>query len=407
MLLLVYTFNFIDRQIIGVLAVPIKAELHLSDTQLGMLGGIAFALFYTALGIPIAWLADRRSRTWIITISLTLWSGFTALCGLATSFWQIFFCRLGVGVGEAGGVAPTHALISDYFPPASRARAIAVYSFGIPLGSASGVLLGGWIASTIDWRAAFITVGIAGVILAPIFRLTVREPARGRYDPPATRTAAPPISTVFKTLATKPSFWLLSFGGAASSTMSYGMMFWLPSFFGRSFGLQLMDLSLFYGAILGVGGIAGAAFGGWLGDRLGAKDRGAYARVPAIAFALAAPCYAIGVLSTSLVPAFFLFLLPQALSLMWLGPVTSAIQHLVPSAMRATTAAIFLFINNIIGLGAGTVVLGALSDSLTEQFGDEALRYAILISLLFYLAASALMFAASKYLSKDWYAQPE
>ena len=175
MLLLVYTFNFLDRQILGILAGPIKAELNLTDTQLGALGGIAFALLYSTLGIPLALLADRTSRTWVITISLTVWSGFTALCGMATSFLQLFLFRLGVGVGEAGGVAPSYAVIAEYFPSHERARALSIYSLGIPLGSAAGVLLGGYVAALIEWRSAFIAVGIAGVVIAPFFRLIGAE----------------------------------------------------------------------------------------------------------------------------------------------------------------------------------------------------------------------------------------
>lgn len=403
MLVLVYTFNFIDRQIMGILALPIKAELQLSDTQLGLMGGLAFALFYTALGIPIAWAADRSSRTWIMTIALALWSGFTALCGLATNFWQLFLCRLGVGVGEAGGVAPAYALIADYFPPAARARALAVYSFGIPIGSASGILLGGWIASAIDWRTAFLIVGLAGVVLAPLFRLTVREPVRGRYDPPAASRKAPPFGVVLRILAGKPSFWLLSFGASCSSVVGYGLIFWLPSFFGRTFDLGLVDVSLFYGAIVLFGGVAGIWAGGWLGDRLGAADRGAYALIPAVAFLIAVPCYAAGVMSGSLPVTFALFLIPQALGLMWLGPILSAIQHLVPATMRATASASFLFINNLIGIGFGTLFFGLISDALAVRYGDESLRYAILAGLGFYLVAAALFAAASRSLNRDWH----
>ena len=181
-LVVVYTFNFIDRQIIGILAVPIKADLNLTDTELGLMGGLAFALFYTGLGIPVAMLADRFSRTWIMTIALTLWSAMTAVFGLATNFWQLFAARLGVGIGEAGGVAPAYSLIADYFPPSQRTRALSIYSFGVPIGSAVGIVFGGIIASMIDWRWAFFIVGIAGILVAPVFRLTIKEPPRGHFD---------------------------------------------------------------------------------------------------------------------------------------------------------------------------------------------------------------------------------
>ena len=211
-LILAYTFNFLDRQILGILAGPIKAELGLSDSQLGLMGGLAFALFYTGLGVPIAALADRWSRTWIMTGALTLWSAFTALCGFATGFWQLFLCRMGVGVGEAGGVAPAYSLISDYFPKEQRARALAAYSFGIPIGSALGILFGGLIAHAIDWRAAFIVVGLAGVALAPVFRFVVREPPREAAPAPA--AAAVPTGAGIRLLLAKPSFWLISLGAA-------------------------------------------------------------------------------------------------------------------------------------------------------------------------------------------------
>mgnify|MGYP002622235316 CR=1 FL=1 len=420
-LVVVYTFNFIDRQIVGILAVPIKEELLLSDTQLSLMGGLAFALFYTFLGIPVAYLADRSSRTWIMTIALTVWSAMTAVCGLAQNFWHLFLARLGVGVGEAGGVAPAYSLISDYFPPEQRARALGVYSFGIPIGGALGIILGGVLTSIAGWRVAFIVVGIAGLAIAPLFRLTVREPERGRYDNPGQAIAPAPVRRVAATLASKPSFWTLSFGAACSSMIGYGLIFWLPSFFVRSFGADLpaffdwlpealrpgggstvLYASYFYGTILLIGGIAGIGVGGVLADRLGARDKAAYARVPAFAFVLAVPFFVLGVLADNLLAAFFAFLVPTALSLVWLGPVLSAFQHLVTPNMRATASAIFLFINNLIGIGLGNLVIGALSDALAARYGDESLRYAILVGTVFYLAAAALLFVAARRLDEDW-----
>ncbi|WCM26402.1 MFS transporter [Sphingomonas sp. QA11] len=399
MLLLVYTFNFVDRQIFSILVPAIKADLGLTDTQLGVLGGLAFALLYSTLAIPLAWIADRTSRTWTITISLGVWSGFTALCGWAGNFAQLFGARLGVGVGEAGGVAPSYAVIADTFPPETRARALAVYSLGIPLGSAAGVLLGGYIATTVDWRAAFIVVGLAGVAIAPLFRLLVREPVRDRAI-----AATEPVRRVFAILARKPSFWLLAFGASASSMLGYGLAFWLPSLLKRSFHLDLQDVSYFYGAILLLGGVPGVLLGGMVGDKFGTKDRAAYARAPAIAFVIAVPLFAAGILSSSVTAAFLFFLVPQALAYVWLAPVITAVQHLVPPHMRATASASFLFINNLIGLGAGSFALGALSDGLTKRLGDEALRYSMLIGLVLYLVAALLMWLAAKPLRKDWVA---
>src|SRR5690242_13799118 len=204
MLLLVYTFNFLDRQILGILAPAIKADLHLSDAQFGAVGGLAFAMLYSVLGVPLALLADKTSRSWVVTVSLAVWSAFTALCGTATTLGHLFLYRLGVGVGEAGGVAPSYALITDYFPHERRARALAIYSLGIPIGLAAGTLLGAYIASAVEWRTAFYVVGLAGIVIAPIFRLIVRDVPR-RHDPERV-----PLGAVFPLLAKKPAFWLMA-----------------------------------------------------------------------------------------------------------------------------------------------------------------------------------------------------
>jgi predicted MFS family arabinose efflux permease len=402
MLVVVYTFNFIDRQIVGILAVPIKADLGLTDTQLGLMGGLAFALFYTLLGIPVAMLADRRSRTTIMTVALVLWSAMTAVCGLAQNFWQLFAARLGVGVGEAGGVAPAYSLVADYFPPQQRARALGVYSFGVPIGSALGILFGGFIAAIIDWRTAFIAVGVAGIAVAPVFRRVVREPPRGRYDPSYAASPAAGFGDVMRHLLRKPSFWGLSFGASASSMMGYGLFFWLPSFFVRSFGMTLLEASLYFAAILLIGGIAGIWLGGSMADRLGSARKRAYALIPAVAFLLTIPFFVGAVMSSSIALAFALFLVPTALGLVWLGPVLSSIQHVVPPNIRATASAVFLFVNNLIGIGLGTVALGALSDVLAARYGDDSLRYAILAGTVFYVVAASLFLLSARRLERDW-----
>ena len=404
MLLLVYTFNFLDRQILGILAQPIKADLGLSDTELGLLGGMAFALLYSTLGVPLAIIADRTSRSWVITISLTVWSGFTALCSIATGFGQLFLFRLGVGVGEAGGVAPSYAMVADYFPPESRARALSIYSLGIPIGLASGALLGGYIAAMVDWRTAFLTLGIAGVVLAPIFRLVVREPARGGADQGAPGAApAQPLSAVFGIIAKKPSFWLLALAASFSSLCGYGLAFWVPSVLIRSFGLTLLQASQFMGSLLLVGGVAGVLAGGWLADRLGKTNRRAFALLPMGAWLITVPLFALGLMSPSATFTWFLLLIPNGLNILWLGPISTAIQHLVPPAMRATASASFLFINNLIGLGLGTLVMGAMSDAMKLRFGEEALRYSTVLCLGFYLVAALFAWAASRHIAKDWH----
>lgn len=407
LLVVVYTMNFLDRQILGILVPQIKAELGLSDGQIGLMGGVAFAALYTTLGVPIAWLADRSSRRRIIAYALGLWSAFTTLCGLAGSFWQLFLARVGVGIGEAGGVAPAYSMVSDYFPREQRARALAVYSLGIPIGSAVGILFGGLIASAIDWRAAFVIVGLVGLVIAPIFRFTVRDPARGGADRRASAPAAPalrpaPFRAVASLLLAKPSFWLVSFGAGCASVCGYGLAFWLPSFFQRSFELSLVDTALFYSAITFVGGCLGIYGGGLLADRLGARSRSAYPRIPAAAFLIALPCFFAAVNTTNLVVGFVLFVIPTGLNLMWLGPVTTAVQHLVPANMRTTASAMFLLINNLLGIAVGYYYFGAMSDLLRPTYGDESLRYAIYTGLGFYVIASLLFFIASRTLRSDW-----
>lgn len=397
-LLIAYIFNFLDRQILGILATPIKADLGLTDTQFGAIGGLAFALLYSVLGVPLAYLADRTSRSGVIAASLAVWSGFTALCGMATGYWQLFLCRLGVGIGEAGGVAPSYALIADYFPPERRARALAIYSLGIPVGLASGTLLGAYIAQAVNWRAAFLFMGAAGVVLVPIFKMMVRDLPRSA-DEGAGQT---PISAAFPIVARKSSFWLLAFAASFSSLCGYGLALWTPSVFMRSFHLDLITTGQFLGSLLLIGGSAGVFAGGWLADRLGKSDRGWYARLPAIAWLITAPLYALGFMAPNATAAWLLLLIPNALNILWLGPVTTAVQHLVPRHMRATASASFLLINNLIGLGAGPLLIGALSDYLKTGYGAESLRYAAIAALSFYFVAAMLMLFAVRRLRSDW-----
>ena len=398
LLLLAYIFNFLDRQILGILAGPIIADLKLDDAQFGAIGGLAFALLYSILGVPLALLADRTSRSKVIAGAVAVWSAFTALCGTATSFGQLFFYRLGVGVGEAGGVAPSYALIADYFPPERRARALAIFSLGIPLGLAGGTLIGAYLAAWIDWRAAFLAMGIAGLLLAPAILLFVPDVKGG------TKSAAQavPLRQTFPIIARKPTFWLMAFAASCSSLAGYGLALWTPSVLERSFGLGLIERGQFLAALFLVGGTAGVFAGGWLADRLGQADRRWYARLPAIAWLVTAPTFALGLLTTNLWLAWPLLLIPNALNILWLGPVTTAVQHLVPRPMRSTASASFLLINNLIGLGVGPTLIGALSVLFKERFGEEALRYAAVSVVGFYLLAALLMLLAVRQMAADW-----
>ncbi|RYH08275.1 MAG: MFS transporter [Alphaproteobacteria bacterium] len=258
-LLVAYVLNFIDRQILGVLAVPIKADIELTDSELGLVGGVAFALFYSTLGVPIARIADRANRVKIVAACCFIWSLFTAACGTAQNFLHLFLARVGVGIGEAGYGAPCYSLIPDFFPPKWRARAFAIFQFGIPIGAALGVFFGGWLAASVGWRLAFVVVGLIGLPVSAVIWFFVREPTRGGLDgtdfQPAATTV--PFKAVLARLAITPSFWLLTLGASCSALQMYGLMFWLPSLFKRSFGLSLTELSLYFGSILLAGGLAG------------------------------------------------------------------------------------------------------------------------------------------------------
>jgi predicted MFS family arabinose efflux permease len=397
LLLAAYIFNYLDRQILGILAGKIIADLHLTDRQFGVLGGPPFALLYSVLAIPFAFLADRTRRSRVIAVAVAFWSVFTGLCGVATSFWQLFVFRMGVGIGEAGGVAPSYALIADYFEPRRRARALAIFSLGVPIGLSLGLLIGAWIAAEISWRAAFYTMGVAGVVLAPVLLIFVRDPPR-----PAAGTAAAPIGQVFPMLARKPVFWLLAFAASFSSLCGYGLATWTPSVLERSFGMSLIARGEFLASLVFIGGCIGVYAGGWLADRLGARDRGWYAKLPAIAWLITAPTFAIGLMAPNLVLAWVFLLVPNALNILWLGPVITAVQHLVPRRMRATASASFLLINNIIGLGVGPTLIGTFSDALKHRYGTEALRYAAVGCTIFYILAALLMFLCVSRLRTNW-----
>jgi predicted MFS family arabinose efflux permease len=397
LLLIAYIFNFLDRQILGILGPSIQADLHLTNTQFGAIGGLAFALLYSALGIPLAYLADRTSRSAVVAGSLAVWSAFTAVCGAAVGYWTLFFARLGVGVGEAGGVAPSYALIADYFPPDRRARALAIFSLGVPLGLGGGSFIGAHLAAWFGWRAAFAIMGVSGLILAPVVRLVVRD--RPKLAPISTQA---PLSNVFPMLARKPAFWLLAFASSASSLCGYGLALWTPKVMMLSFGLDLVSTGNFLASLLLIGGCAGVFAGGWLADRLGAADRGWYAKLPAIAWLISVPTWGFGLFAPSLWIAWPLLLIGNAVNILWLGPVTTAVQHLVPRPMRSTASASFLLINNLIGLGVGPWLMGRLSDALKASHGVDALRDAAVACLVFYLLAAFLMLLSIRSLKASW-----
>jgi MFS family permease len=397
LLLLAYILNFLDRQILGILGPAIKASLNLTDTQFGAVGGLAFAMLYSLLGIPLAYLADRTSRSGVVAASLAVWSAFTALCGTVAGFGQLFVYRLGVGVGEAGGVAPSYALIADYFPPERRARALAIFSLGVPIGLGGGAYIGAHLAQWFGWRTAFVVMGVIGILLAPVLKYLVRD--LPRQSSPADAAA---LSQAFPIIARKPTFWLMAFASSMSSLCGYGLALWVPSVMVRSFHLDLIQTGNFLASLLLIGGCTGVFMGGWFADRLGQKDRAWYARLPMIAWLITAPTFALGLMAPNLWLAWALLLIPNALNILWLGPVVTAVQHLVPQRMRATASGSFLFINNLIGLGVGPLLMGRISDSLKSTYGAESLRYAAVGCTAFYLVAALLMFFAAGRLKADW-----
>lgn len=364
------------------------------------MGGIAFASVYSTLAIPIARYADRTGRrARVIGISAAVWSLFTAVCGLATNFWQLFLARMGVGVGESGGVAPSYALIAQHFAPNRRARALAIFGLGIPIGSALGLFFGGWLAEAINWRTAFVVIGLAGLPVGWLIATQVPEGPPGTQ--PAVTTVAPRFLDVVAELARTPSFWLLSFAAASGSIGGYGLGFWLPSYFSEALGLSLGSIGSFFGSIVLIGGMAGIFMGGAIADKLGGARPYAYALTPALAYLLTAPLFAGAMTVDALGLAWLLFTLAFAVSLAWLGPIINAIQSLVDPPRRATASASFLLINNLIGIGFGTFIFGFVADLLRPTYGDEAMRYSILFGLGFYLLAALLASLAAVTLKRD------
>lgn len=385
LLLVVYISNFIDRQILTILAEAIRLDLGLSDTQIGFLGGLAFALFYTFAGIPIARWADRGTRRTIIAIGLFVWSGMTAVTGLARNFAELALARVGVGLGEAACSPPAHSLLSDYFPPERRGTAFAIYALGIPIGSAIGTFAGGWIKEFFDWRTAFYVVGLPGLFLALVVRFTLREPKRGGSEPgpkkPASGAPVPqqPLGEVLRYMGRLRSFRHMALAAALHAFYGYGSAQFHPVFLIRVHGFSEGELGTWLALIALLGGGLGTFLGGWLGDRLAVRDMRWYMGLPGISTALAIPFAVAFYLWPDRYGA-LLFAVPAAiLGPMYLGPTFAMSQGLARPAMRALVSAILLFVINLIGLGLGPLVVGVLSDALAPRYGVESVRYALLI----------------------------
>lgn len=413
-LLLIYTLNFLDRQVVNILAEPIKRDLGLADWQLGALTGLSFAVLYSTLGLPIARYAERGHRPRIIAGAVLVWSAFTVLCGFAASFVQLLLARVGVGVGEAGCTPPAHSLIMDYTPRAERASAMAFYALGTPLGGLLGMALGGLVADAWGWRAAFVVAGAPGIVAAVIAATTLREPRA--LQPRPSRAAGPTFAEAVRELAAKRTFWLIAFGGAAQGFIVYGQTSFTAVFFFRNHAAALAGMadaaglgpSGFLGLALGLSGalagIAGAVLGGRLSDRFAVRDLRAFAILPAIFAAAAVPFFIAAMLSPSAIVAILLLAVPTGLTSAWFGPVYASIQGLVQPHTRATAAAVFLFVVNLIGLGLGPMALGALSDALAGPAGlgaGEGLRWALIAVSLATIFSVALFLLAARSIRRD------
>jgi predicted MFS family arabinose efflux permease len=400
-LVVVYTFNFIDRQILSILLDPVKNDLGLSDTAMGMLTGFAFAMFYATLGIPIARFADRTNRRNLIAGALAIWSGFTAISGLAQNFWQLLAARIGVGIGEAGCSPPAHSMIADYYPAEQRATALGIYSLGIPFGIMFGLFAGGWINEFFGWRVAFFVVGVPGILLALIIRFTLSEPKRGMSENLTDTGEQPSIRETLIYLWRKRSFRHMSFAAALAAFVGYGFITWAPAYLIRSFGMGTGEIGTYFGLILGVAGGIGIAAGGYLADKFGAKDPKWYLWVTGVALIIATPFNAFVYLATDSFAALIAMIIPVLLGNFYQATTFSQTQGISALRMRAVAAGILLFIINIIGLGLGPQVVGLVSDLLKSTYGDESLRYALLICSLVNIWAALHYFIAGRYLKDD------
>ena len=371
LLFLVYTSNFIDRTILSVLQQPIKEELKLSDGQLGVLGGLAFAVLYSTLGIPIARLAERHSRKGIITAALVVWSAMTALCGTAGGYGALLAFRVGVGVGEAGATPPAHSLIADYFPPRRRATALSIYSLGIPIGVLAGSVLGGLIAQRYGWRPAFAIVGLPGLGLAVLTQFTLREPPRGHSEGgEAADAVTPTLMAVVHRLLSRRSFVHVAAGAALASFGGYGVTSFAAPYFIRNFGLTLAQAGIVMGLIAGAAAAVGTLGGGVLADRAARRDVRWYVWIPAIGLAVAMPLYMIGYQIPDWKLAVAVLLVPPMLHYAYLGPSFGVMHNLVSPRMRATATALLFLVINLIGLGLGPTLTGLASDAYARHHFD-------------------------------------
>ncbi len=391
-LMVAYLFSYMDRYIVSILLEDLKAEFSLNDLQLGLLSGLAFAFLYSTLAIPIARLADRKNRVRIVSIAIAVWSLFTAACGLAGNFWHLFLGRLGVGVGEAGGLAPSHSIIADYFEKSELSRALAVFSLGPTLGAVCGLLIGGAVADAYGWRAAFYAVGLPGLLLALLVIFTVREPQRGRLDPTYNHKAESlGIFDTLKTLWKNKTYVYANLAHATAIVTAYAMSSWLPSLFLRTFEISKSEAGAIVSAFVVIGGIPGTLLGGIIADALAKRDERWRAWSSMVGLLISIPFYSFALFSPNVMTMAVLFGVAQFFFHLSFVPALAIVQNVVSPSMRALAAAFVFFVANFIGLGLGPVVVGAVSDMFAADFGDASIKVALFFSLSF-LLISAIFF---------------
>lgn len=391
-LLVVSAFNYIDRTILSILQIPIKAELGLSDGQLGALTGFAFALFYATLSLPVARLADRYNRRLIIALSIAIWSAMTALCGLAVGFASLAFFRIGVAIGEAGSVPASVSIIADYYPAERRASALATWGLALPIGLLLGYSATGWLASAVGWRNSFFIVGGLGVLLAPIIYLMIVEPARGRFESSAqSLEAVPPLSQALALFWHNRTYRTIVIAGMLHGFSQYAMMTWNAPFFSRTHGLTLTQVANLMALLGGVAGAIGMYISGILADRLGMRDARWRVWVIAVSVAAMIPCAITQYLVPSTGWAIAAAIAAAVLMTAYYGPLVAATQSVTPPNLRALSQAVLLLAFNLFGLGLGPLVAGLLSDAFGGTYGSDGLRYALVITLI-PSALSALLF---------------
>ncbi|MFT3976105.1 MAG: MFS transporter [Sphingomonas bacterium] len=408
LLCLVYVLNFLDRQLLSILAKPIQDDLGVSDGQIGRLGGLYFALFYCILAVPVAWLADRGNRVRILTIACALWSAATIACGMAHSYPQLAVARMSVGIGEAGGVPPSYAIISDYFPAARRGTALGLFNLGPSIGQALGVAFGAKIAAAYDWRLAFLLLGAAGLVAAAVIWGAVREPRRGATDVGSMEVLstdsgdeAVGFRATLRLFATRPALALVSLAAAATQFVTYGTMGFTTLFLMREKGMTLDEIAIWYALVLGICVSAGIFLSGRLIDRFAGRSPQMYGLVPGVALLIAVPFF-IGFVHAPKWPVALAFLaVPTFLNYFYLTPAVTLVQNAVSARQRTLAGAVLLLIMNLIGLGLGPTWVGAVSDWVRPTDPAHSLQFAFYTLIPFYLAAIVLHLALARRLARE------